>query len=207
MQTRYTDGSWRFRSLDYIYHYNSQLPHNYIAIEDHTQSGDISFVKGGIVGIDGNYWNGYCKGTNKRTNEIGLFPCYKTVDQFLTAPPAPCIDRSIHLIPCSYDDCPAWVSIWLPTRIHRGFLDQVASCCFCASTKIEKLETKLTKTNQLVKVAESNIVSLQDSITKPIDMEELTKDVVKPSISRVIMNGKIDDNGISFALDLLVLAM
>ncbi|KAI0979538.1 hypothetical protein GJ496_009538, partial [Pomphorhynchus laevis] len=86
MQTRYPDGSWRFRSLDYIYHYNSQLPHNYIAIEDHTQSGDISFVKGDIIGIKGNYWNGYCKGTNKRTNETGLFPCYKTVDQFLTAP-------------------------------------------------------------------------------------------------------------------------
>ncbi|KAI0987417.1 hypothetical protein GJ496_009963 [Pomphorhynchus laevis] len=85
MQTRYPDGSWRFRSLDDIYHYNSQLPHNHIAIEDHTQSGDISFVKGDIIGIDFNNWNGYCKGTNKRTNEMGLFPCYKTVDQFLTA--------------------------------------------------------------------------------------------------------------------------
>ncbi|KAI0987416.1 hypothetical protein GJ496_009962 [Pomphorhynchus laevis] len=86
MQTRYPDGSWRFRSLDDIYYFGSQLAHNYIAIEDHIQSGDISFVKGDIIGIAGNHWNGYCKGTNKRTNEMGLFPCYKTVDQFLTAP-------------------------------------------------------------------------------------------------------------------------
>ncbi|KAI0987419.1 hypothetical protein GJ496_009965 [Pomphorhynchus laevis] len=69
-----------------FYHLENQLSHNHIAIEDHTQSGDISFVKGDIIGIDFNNWNGYCKGTNKRTNEMGLFPCYKTVDQFLTAP-------------------------------------------------------------------------------------------------------------------------
>ncbi|KAI0990351.1 hypothetical protein GJ496_010547 [Pomphorhynchus laevis] len=71
-----------------------------------------------------------------------------TGSQISAAVQSPCIDGSVYLIPCSYDDCPAW---------------------------IKKLETKLAETNQLVKVAESNIVSLQDSITKPIDIEELTK--------------------------------
>ncbi|KAI0987386.1 hypothetical protein GJ496_011528 [Pomphorhynchus laevis] len=78
----------------------------------------------------------------------------------------------------SFEDC------W-PVKVQFAALAHVQGQELCARTAlllivqievvIKKLETKLTETNKLEKLVESNIVSLQDSITKPID--ELTKDV------------------------------
>ena len=42
---------------------------------------EIALEPGDIVGIAGNHWDGYSKGSNKRTGAIGLYPSYKTEDK------------------------------------------------------------------------------------------------------------------------------
>ena len=37
---------------------------------------------GDLIGIAGNHWDGFSKGTNERTRKVGLFPSYKVVDHF-----------------------------------------------------------------------------------------------------------------------------
>lgn len=44
-------------------------------------SDEIALEPGDIVGIAGNHWDGYSKGSNKRTGAIGLYPSYKTEDK------------------------------------------------------------------------------------------------------------------------------
>ena len=82
MQVRYPDASWRFRSLDDVYYFGGQNPHNVVAMFDHTpaKSDEIELKRGDLVGLAGNHWNGYSKGRNRRTNQEGLFPSYKVAD-------------------------------------------------------------------------------------------------------------------------------
>lgn len=81
MQTRYDDGSWRFRTLDHIYHSDVTSPHDYLAVEDNFDGQDqLAFKKGDLIEMHINLKNGFCLATNRRTNQQGVFPCYKAID-------------------------------------------------------------------------------------------------------------------------------
>ena len=86
MQTRFADASWRFRSLDDVYYFGGQNPHNVMAVLDHkpTRPEEIEMRRGDLIGLAGNHWNGYSKGRNRRTNQEGLFPSYKVNDVYTT---------------------------------------------------------------------------------------------------------------------------
>lgn len=73
------DYSQEFYSLDDIYYFGGQRPHNVVAVMDHDAklNGHISLKVGDLIGIAGNHWNGYSKGLNRRTERSGLFPSYK----------------------------------------------------------------------------------------------------------------------------------
>ncbi|XP_015906014.1 alpha-(1,6)-fucosyltransferase [Parasteatoda tepidariorum] len=83
MQNFHPDASSYFRSLDDIFYFGGQNDHNQLAIFNHTarNSNEISMVKGDIVGIAGNHWDGYSKGLNRRTKKSGLYPSYKTIEK------------------------------------------------------------------------------------------------------------------------------
>ncbi|CAI2354203.1 unnamed protein product [Caenorhabditis sp. 36 PRJEB53466] len=72
------DGS-KFHSLDDIYYFGGQQAHEVRVIEEHVaqNSKEIDLKVGDKVGIAGNHWNGYSKGTNRRTFKEGVFPSYK----------------------------------------------------------------------------------------------------------------------------------
>jgi len=80
MQIRYGDAGHLFHSLDDIYYYGGQHPHEEIAVLSHTpQNRDEIELKVGVkVGIAGNHWDGYSKGNNRDTKKTGLYPSYKT---------------------------------------------------------------------------------------------------------------------------------
>ena len=82
LQLRYADGSWRFKSLDDIYYFGGQGAHHVVAVMDHSPqtSNEIEIKIGDKIGIAGNHWDGYSKGTNRRTGLNGLFPSYKVKD-------------------------------------------------------------------------------------------------------------------------------
>ncbi|PIC27546.1 hypothetical protein B9Z55_019765 [Caenorhabditis nigoni] len=77
------DGS-KFHSLDDIYYFGGQQAHEVVAIEDHVAQNnqEIDLKVGDKVGIAGNHWNGYSKGTNRRTYKEGVFPSYKVVNDW-----------------------------------------------------------------------------------------------------------------------------
>lgn len=87
MQNYYPDASNKFKSLDDIYYYGGQNAHNRIAVlpHDSERPGEISMNIGDLVGVAGNHWNGYSKGRNLRTNQIGLYPSFKVKDKVETA--------------------------------------------------------------------------------------------------------------------------
>lgn len=87
MQNYYPDAADKFKSLDDIYYYGGQNPHNRVAVLPHEpqKSGEISMLVGDLVGVAGNHWNGYSKGRNLRTNQIGLYPSFKVKDKVETA--------------------------------------------------------------------------------------------------------------------------
>jgi glycoprotein 6-alpha-L-fucosyltransferase len=35
-----------------------------------------------VIALEGNQWNGFSKGRNQRTNQIGLYPSYKAKEKF-----------------------------------------------------------------------------------------------------------------------------
>ncbi|XP_030030033.2 alpha-(1,6)-fucosyltransferase isoform X2 [Manduca sexta] len=88
MQTNRVDASNSFFSLDDIYYFGGQNAHDRVAVMSNTggKSQDISFEAGDRIGIAGNHWNGYGRGTNKRTNVNGLIPWYKTADHLVLYP-------------------------------------------------------------------------------------------------------------------------
>ncbi|RXG59715.1 Alpha-(1,6)-fucosyltransferase [Armadillidium vulgare] len=79
LQTFHPDGADRFRSLDDIYYYGGQNPHNQRARFPHTakRSSEMSLKVGDFVGVAGNHWDGFSKGFNRRSKQTGLYPSYK----------------------------------------------------------------------------------------------------------------------------------
>lgn len=83
MQTMYPDASNRFKSLDDIYYYGGQNAHNREVVLPHNPKNhdEIHMRKGDLIGVAGNHWNGFSKGKNVRTNQVGLFPSFKVNDK------------------------------------------------------------------------------------------------------------------------------
>ncbi|KAK4886499.1 hypothetical protein RN001_002770 [Aquatica leii] len=79
MQNYYPDAAAKFRSLDDVYYYGGQTSNNKVAVASHEplKSGEIQMKPGDLIGIAGNHWNGYSKGRNLRTNQMGLYPSFK----------------------------------------------------------------------------------------------------------------------------------
>ncbi|XP_020715932.1 alpha-(1,6)-fucosyltransferase isoform X2 [Ceratitis capitata] len=86
MQTLYPDAAHRFKSLDDIYYYGGQNSHNREVVIEHAARNheEIHMKAGDLVGVAGNHWDGYSKGKNTRTNQVGLFPSFKVVDKVET---------------------------------------------------------------------------------------------------------------------------
>lgn len=86
MQTLYPDASNRFKSLDDIYYYGGQNAHNREVVLGHKARNhdEIQMKPGDLVGVAGNHWDGFSKGKNTRTNQIGLFPSFKVNDKIET---------------------------------------------------------------------------------------------------------------------------
>lgn len=84
MQTLHPDASHKFKSLDDIYYYGGQGPHQQVAIYPHKSArpGEISFELGDVLGIAGNHWDGFSKGVNERTKQAGLYPSFKAIDKY-----------------------------------------------------------------------------------------------------------------------------
>lgn len=96
MQNYYPDATTRFRSLDDVYYYGGQNAHNQRAVLPHEpkRPEEIELVPGDLVGIAGNHWNGFNKGRNERTHQLGLYPGFKVenvvdVVKFPTYPEVP----------------------------------------------------------------------------------------------------------------------
>nr|CAH7753493.1 unnamed protein product [Callosobruchus chinensis] len=87
MQNYYPDASAKFRSLDDIYYYGGQNAHNVVAVWPHEpkKNGEMHFAVGDLIGVAGNHWNGFSKGRNVRTNQIGFYPTFKVKDKIQTA--------------------------------------------------------------------------------------------------------------------------
>lgn len=83
MQTMYPDASDRFKSLDDIYYYGGQNSHYREAVMAHKSKKpeQINLKEGDLIGIAGNHWNGFSKGKNERTHQLGLFPSFKVNDK------------------------------------------------------------------------------------------------------------------------------
>ncbi|GMT10728.1 hypothetical protein PFISCL1PPCAC_2025 [Pristionchus fissidentatus] len=79
MQVRQSPMGNEFHSLDDIYYFGGQQAHEQIAIEKYTAENpnEIDLEVGDVIGIAGNHWDGFSKGTNRRTNQVGLYPSYK----------------------------------------------------------------------------------------------------------------------------------
>lgn len=78
MQTIQGDAGDRVHSLDDIFYFGGQNAHELEAIGGYQAEGhgQIDLLKGDIIGIAGNHWDGWSKGTNRRTGQNGLFPSY-----------------------------------------------------------------------------------------------------------------------------------
>lgn len=83
MQSMYPDASNRYKSLDDIYYYGGQNAHNREVVLPHNPKNhdEIHMRKGDLVGVAGNHWNGFSKGKNVRTGQVGLFPSFKVNDK------------------------------------------------------------------------------------------------------------------------------
>ncbi|VIO97550.1 Variant SH3 domain containing protein [Brugia malayi] len=86
MQVRFGDAGDRFHSLDDIYYFGGQQAHEQVAVESYRAENDneIDLKIGDIIGIAGNHWDGFSKGTNRRTGKKGLYPSYKAREKYIT---------------------------------------------------------------------------------------------------------------------------
>ena len=86
MQTLHSDASDKFKSLDDIYYYGGQGPHQQVAVYPHQMNekrpGEIAMQVGDVLGIAGNHWDGYSRGVNERTKLSGLYPSFKARDKY-----------------------------------------------------------------------------------------------------------------------------
>ena len=88
MQSKHSDASWRFRSLDSVYHFGGQNQPFKKAILEHLpdRKNEIELKNGDLIKYNpenglktsDNMWNGYSYGTNIRTKKSGLYPTFKT---------------------------------------------------------------------------------------------------------------------------------
>ncbi|KAL3097878.1 hypothetical protein niasHS_000613 [Heterodera schachtii] len=78
MQALHGDAAERVHSLDDIFYFGGQLAHEWEAIGEFSPKTDeqIELKPGDVIGVAGNHWNGFSKGTNRRTRRSGLFPSY-----------------------------------------------------------------------------------------------------------------------------------
>ena len=83
MQQNFVDAADRFKSLDDIWYFGGQDEHQQVAILDHSPQGsdEIEILKGDLIGVAGNHWDGFNKGHNHRSNRIRLYPEYKTIEK------------------------------------------------------------------------------------------------------------------------------
>lgn len=83
MQTMHPDAANRFQSLDDIYYYGGQNAHNREVVMAHQprNHNELYLKVGDLIGIAGNHWDGFSKGKNGRTNQVGLFPSFKVNDK------------------------------------------------------------------------------------------------------------------------------
>lgn len=81
MQTIHGDASTWFTSLDDIFYFGGGNQRKGVAVEKHVPSNqaELSLAPGTSVGLYGNHWDGYSKGTSLGKN--GLFPSYKVEDK------------------------------------------------------------------------------------------------------------------------------
>lgn len=88
MQANRVDASDSFFSLDDIYYYGGQNAHDRMAVMRHVANNnkDVNMEVGDLIGVAGNHWNGYGRGNNRRTNQMGLIPWYKTNDHLVLYP-------------------------------------------------------------------------------------------------------------------------
>ncbi|KAH7940441.1 hypothetical protein HPB49_000215 [Dermacentor silvarum] len=88
LQLSHVDAADRFHSLDDIYYFGGQKPHNQIAIYNHTarSSQEIDIRVGDTLGIAGNHWDGFSKGVNRRTGRSGLYPSFKAEEKVDSVP-------------------------------------------------------------------------------------------------------------------------
>ena len=83
-QQLYSDGSWRFKSLDDVWYFGNSdhqqeviLPHNAATDEE------LNLEIGDVLSVAGNHWNGYNKGRKHGDEEqLGLYPLYKTKEKY-----------------------------------------------------------------------------------------------------------------------------
>ena len=93
---REMDNSFKVKSLDNNYYFNSFNTFTKLVILDHTPNNidEIELKIGDIIilfvrespkylAYSANIWNGYMQGTNERTMKNGKFPSYKVVDWFV----------------------------------------------------------------------------------------------------------------------------
>ncbi|CAG5127662.1 unnamed protein product, partial [Candidula unifasciata] len=87
MQTIQGDASRNVRSLDDVYFFHGQNDHVLTAVEAYrsNKTGHIELTPGDAISVAGNHWNGFSRGTNKRTSQTGLFPSYKAEDTVVAA--------------------------------------------------------------------------------------------------------------------------
>uniref|UniRef100_A0A915PI45 Alpha-(1,6)-fucosyltransferase n=1 Tax=Setaria digitata TaxID=48799 RepID=A0A915PI45_9BILA len=85
MQIHFGDAGDRFHSLDDIYYFGGQQAHEQVVVEPYVAENDdeIDLKTGDVIGIAGNHWNGFSKGTNRRTGQNGLYPSYKTREKYI----------------------------------------------------------------------------------------------------------------------------
>eukprot|EP00057_Strongylocentrotus_purpuratus_P016641 XP_011671115.1 PREDICTED: alpha-(1,6)-fucosyltransferase [Strongylocentrotus purpuratus] len=85
MQDLHPDAAANFRSLDDIYYYGGQNAHEQTVLYEHKPQGsdEIEMRPGDSIGVAGNHWDGYSKGSNLRSTprRAGLYPSYKVEDK------------------------------------------------------------------------------------------------------------------------------
>lgn len=83
MQNFFPDAANKFKSLDDIYYYGGQNAHNRVAVLPHEsqKNGELNLQVGDLIGVAGNHWNGFSKGRNLRTQQVGLYPSFKVKDK------------------------------------------------------------------------------------------------------------------------------
>ena len=83
MNSKHTDASRSFHSLDDVYYFGGQREHKVRALWPHRPkrgSEELALRVGDVVGIAGNHWDGWGKGKHHGSGVKGLFPAYKMED-------------------------------------------------------------------------------------------------------------------------------